>query len=71
MVAVRGPLGLWSFPILNLLLAIISGSSASTLKSSFPSTPLVENVEEWEVIRDSEGLAKSIIVHRKVVRAAE
>jgi hypothetical protein len=70
MAVIRGPfLGLWNFPLLNLLLAIISGLSASTLQSS--RSPLVENVEEWEIIRNSEGLAKSIIVHRRVVRAQE
>jgi len=31
-------------------------------------TALLENIEEWEVVRDEEGLPKSIIVKRTVKR---
>lgn len=55
-----GPLGIWPFPILNFILQLLA----------FRQSVAVENVEEWEVVRDEEGLPKAIIVKRTVKRAS-
>jgi len=52
----KGIFGLWPWPIINLILSIFMSN--------------MENIEEWEVVRDSEGLPKSIIVKRTVKRVS-
>jgi len=64
----RGPLGLWPFPILNWLLQFFSVFQQGTAQQR--KSPLLENIEEWQVIRDEEGLPKSIIVKRTVKRVS-
>jgi hypothetical protein len=48
---IEGPFKIWPFPLLNLLLAIISGST--------------ENVETWRWV-DYKGRERVIEVHREV-----
>lgn len=48
----QGLLGLWSYPIINLLLSFIGGGE-------------VHNVEVWEWT-DSTGRKRELTVHRRV-----
>jgi len=66
----RGPLGIWHFPIINLILSIIRSRFGGSVGASRPllSSPKgFENVEEIEVVEDEKGDIKRIIVHRRVV----
>lgn len=54
----KGPLGLWPFPLVNLLLSI--GESFAQTKATG-----IANIEVWEWI-DSRGRQRSLTVHRKV-----
>jgi hypothetical protein len=56
----RGPLGLWPFPILNFLLSILQVSSLQTSRLT------AQNVETWELVRDERGRLVNVVVHRKV-----
>ena len=65
---VSGPLGLWAFPLLNMLLEILGRyRPAATTAASLKAT--AENVERWQVLRDDRGRLKYIEVHREVKEA--
>jgi len=56
-------LHLWPWPLVNLLLALASGSASGS--------PLLNiwgwrNVETWDLVRDQEGMLKRVVVHRRV-----
>jgi len=53
----KGPLGIWGFPLINLILKMFGEKRASVRP--------MHNVEEWEWI-DSTGNARKLTVHRKV-----
>jgi len=63
---ITGPLGLWKFPIINLLLAIVIQTQTKTeTKSITAKTERLRNVELWRW-RDCEGNLREIEVHRYV-----
>ena len=68
--SVTGPLGLWSFPILNMLLEILGTYKAATASPRGTSLrATAENLEKWKLIRDATGRLKEIEVHREVKEA--
>lgn len=76
---VRGPFGLWRFPLLNLLRQMLS-QTRTMLSQKRPALPNVgavkgdastdrvtqNNVESWELVRDEKGRLANVVVHRKV-----
>lgn len=68
----EGPLRIWPWPILNLLLSVLGGrqssvsSSPRSVGSNSKLQVSVENIEDWEIIRDSRGRLSNIRVHRSV-----
>jgi hypothetical protein len=64
-----GPLGLWPFPIINLILSIVfSIRYAYAFKplATATNTPF-ENEEYYKIIRDEKGEIVGIEIHRRVV----
>ena len=59
---ISGPLGLWSWPLLNALLNLVQSKRLSN--ASMPSPQLI-NEETWTWI-DWHGKERTITVHRKV-----
>jgi len=62
---ITGPLGLWKFPILNLLLAIVLQSRQPVQTQKKQEVKKVKNVEIWQW-KDIEGNTRYIKVHRYV-----
>ena len=67
--SVKGPMGLWPFPILNMLMSMLGGRQGGSgmlrqggVVSSFA------NTEEWKIVKGPDGGIASIIVHRKARR---
>jgi hypothetical protein len=61
-----GPLGIWRFPILNILLTILErlrATQGQTQKTA--QQQKIKNIEEWEWV-DLEGNKRYIKVHRYV-----
>ena len=66
---VSGPLGLWAFPLLNILLEILRSyrpAAATTRMNMTSLKATAENVERWQVVRDDRGRLKYVEVHREV-----
>jgi hypothetical protein len=65
-----GPLGIWPWPVVNLILSIVysirSTSLAAQAKVEAAQKPF-ENVEYYRVVRDEHGEIVGIEIHRKVV----
>ena len=62
-----GPLGLWSFPLLNSIrqmffsrTRLLSGYSMGAMR------PMAENAEKWTLMRDEKGKLVGVEVHREV-----
>jgi len=68
-----GPLGIWTFPLLNFLLTILVGSPTGFFKQRRFSTRSKEpalqtqarNIEVWEWT-DYRGRKRKLVVHREV-----
>ena len=60
MVKIKGPLGIWTYPILNILIEMLTTIRA---RQGFASTR--SNIEVWEYT-DRKGKKRTIRVHRKV-----
>jgi len=74
---IRGPLGFWRFPLLNMLIQMFSQKRAA-----LPNTGAVQrealtdrvtqnNEESWELVRDAKGRLANVVVHRKVTQNEE
>jgi hypothetical protein len=65
-----GPLGIWPWPVVNLILSIVysirSTSLAAQAKVETAQKPF-ENVEYYRVVRDENGEIVGVEIHRKVV----
>jgi hypothetical protein len=60
-----GPLGIWRFPILNILLTILERVRTTQGQTQKTQQQKVKNVEEWE-FTDLEGNKRYIKVHRYI-----
>jgi hypothetical protein len=60
-----GPLGIWRFPILNILLTILEKLRTTQGQTQKTQQQKIKNIEEWEFI-DLEGNKRYIKVHRYV-----
>lgn len=56
----RGILGIWPFPIINLLLALLQGAG-SRAYPSYREPERRRRMSVWELSRDSEGRIREII----------
>ncbi len=69
---VKGPFGLWSFPLLNFFLETLKARTAAlSAKDSRVSLPVVntrpfQNEEYYKIIRGKDGSIEGINIHRKV-----
>ena len=67
---VSGPLGLWAFPLLNMLLEILGRyrpAAATTRMNMTSLKATAENIEKWQIIRDpATGRLSGIEVYREV-----
>ena len=65
----KGPLGMWNFPLLNFLRETLQGlKQKQTRPQQTPSySPVLKNIEEitWT---DWKGRSRNITVHREVKR---
>jgi len=61
---IRGPLGIWPFPILNFLLQVVQFSRSSAGFSTESSSKL-ENLEVIEWV-DWKGRERKMTIHREV-----
>ena len=72
-----GPMGLWKFPLLAILLKLIGkgdssksrGTTQRPSRQSFIPKTVAENEERWEMVRDKKGRLVEIVVHRRVEKA--
>ena len=61
-----GPLGIWHFPIINIVMAFIESRKLTTVTSSAPMVKAsAKNVEVWEWV-DWRGQKRTITAHRTV-----
>ena len=67
--SVTGPLGLWSFPLINRILELLAQYRVRIPASTAHLKATAENVERWQVLRDDRGRLKYIEVHREVKEA--
>ena len=58
----KGPLGLWSFPILNFILQMMQGQRTSAIR---PVAGRIRNEEKWNWT-DYKGRPREFIIHREV-----
>ena len=71
---VKGPLGIWPWPILNVIIAFLRrlkelrGEGRPKLLGFLGGARTYTNLEEWELVEDEHGNLKKIVVHRKAVR---
>lgn len=61
-----GPLGIWTFPILNAILVRLDGGNLRSAKKTGILSVSAENVEKWELVRDSSGKLTGLVIHREV-----
>lgn len=63
----NGILGLWSWPLLNRLLALIDSNRTATsgLYSMGPRETM-KNAEKWAIVRDGKGRISALEIHRTV-----
>lgn len=64
MARIHGPLGLWAYPILNFAIEVLTRFGRRPHSSGLRLS--AENIERWELIRDSSGRLKGLVVHREV-----
>jgi hypothetical protein len=62
---VKGPLGLWSFPLLNMLRQLLNRGTASPLQALQPAARNSEQIE-WV---DWKGRRREINIHRTIETA--
>jgi len=55
---IRGPLGLWTFPLLNALVAVIT--SLASLRASPPQQESRPRARTYNIVRDEHGRIVSI-----------
>jgi len=58
-------LGVWGWPIVNILLERLSARGASSLRGRSSLSPTMANVERWEWT-DYKGRRRELIIHREV-----
>lgn len=70
MAEIRGPLGIWSFPLLNMLMRLLNQQRPTVQFQTPPLTQQVtqNNEENWELVRDDKGRLVNVVVHRKVTQ---
>jgi len=72
MTEIKGPFGLWGFPLLNMLIQML-GSRGTGLPQRVQRAALADKVtqnneETWELVRDERGRLANVVVHRKVTQ---
>lgn len=79
MTEIKGPFGLWGFPLLNMLVQMLGSRGTGLPRTGFPQPRVVErakltekvtqnNEESWELVRDANGRLANVVVHRKVTQ---
>jgi hypothetical protein len=61
----KGILGIWSWPIVNIILALIYSRAPTQLVKTTSTPAKAKNIEEW-VWTDYRGKERRIVVHRQV-----
>jgi hypothetical protein len=60
-----GPLGLWKFPIINMIRQRLLGLTNTQQTRSVPRETL-RNAEKWGIVRDDKGRMIALEIHRSV-----
>jgi len=61
----KGVLGIWSWPLLNILLELVQVQSPRS-RGVAGLKPIATNIEEWEIVRDGRGRLQKLRVRREV-----
>ena len=59
---IKGPLGMWSFPLLTMLMSVFQGGTEPAKKSL---SPIVTNDETWRWT-DYKGRKRELTIQREV-----